>query len=136
MTDKELLLTAREARKNAYAPYSGFAVGAALLCEDGRVFTGCNVENSSYPAGCCAERAALYAAVTAGARTFTALAVAGWQEDAQPGECMPCGFCRQALCEFSKDLRVVAGTPENLRVYSLKALLPHRFGAHSPKEAI
>jgi cytidine deaminase len=128
MSDIDLLNLAREARKNAYAPYSDFAVGAALLCSDGQVFKGCNVENYSYPAGCCAERAALFSAISAGARSFTALAVTGWQRDAAPGACMPCGICRQALYEFSQDLKIITGTPEDLHLYSLSELLPHGFG--------
>jgi homotetrameric cytidine deaminase len=128
MTDKELLVLARDARKNAYAPYSDFAVGAALLSTDGRVFLGCNVENHSYPAGCCAERAALYAAITNGARTFSSIAVTGWQRDVAPRTCMPCGICRQALNEFSQDLRIITGTPEEIQVFKLDELLPYGFG--------
>jgi len=129
MTDRELLLAAREARKNAYAPYSDFAVGAALLCEHGRVYTGCNVENNSYPAGCCAERVALYSAVAAGVRNFEAIAVTGWQRDVEGRPCMPCGICLQALCEFSLNMRVITGTPDDILVFRLNELLTHGFGA-------
>jgi cytidine deaminase len=128
MTNKELLVLAQEARKNAYAPYSDFAVGAALLSTDGRVFLGCNVENHSYPAGCCAERAALFSAITAGARNFSVLAVTGWQRDGAPRSCMPCGICRQSLNEFSQDLKIITGTPENIEEYKLSDLLPFGFG--------
>jgi cytidine deaminase len=128
MTDQELLQTARDARKNAYAPYSDFAVGAALLSTDGKVYTGCNVENHSYPAGCCAERAALFTAISDGARSFTALAVTGWQRDVSPRTCMPCGICRQALYEFSQDLKIITGTLENIETFKLSELLPHGFG--------
>ncbi|MDR0326634.1 MAG: cytidine deaminase [Oscillospiraceae bacterium] len=128
MTDRELLLAAQEVRKNAYAPYSDFAVGAALLCEDGRVFTGCNVENHSYPAGCCAERVALFSAVAAGVRRFKAIAVTGWQRDVAGRPCMPCGICRQALSEFSYDLRVITGTPDDILTHNLQELLPFAFG--------
>jgi cytidine deaminase len=128
MTDKELLHLAREARKNAYAPYSDFAVGAALLSTDGQVFLGCNVENHSYPAGFCAERAALATAVTAGVRSFSALAVTGWQRDVAARACMPCGICRQALNEFSQDLKIITGTPEDIQIFNLGELLPYGFG--------
>jgi cytidine deaminase len=120
-------MLAREARHNAYAPYSDFAVGAALLCEDGRLFTGGNVENTCYPAGCCAERVALYSAIGGGARKFTALAVTGWQRDVEGGPCMPCGICRQALYEFSPNLRIITGKPGNLHIFTLDELLPHGF---------
>ena len=128
MTDRELLALARDARKNAYAPYSDFGVGAALLCKNGKVFTGANVENHSYPAGCCAERVALYSAIAAGEREFAAIAVTGWQRDAAPRVCMPCGCCRQALCEFSGDLKLITGTDTDVRVFALETLLPHGFG--------
>ena len=128
MTDKELLLAAQEARKNAYAPYSDFAVGAALLTGDGRVFTGCNVENHSYPAGCCAERVALFSAIAAGEREFKAIAVTGWQRDVEGRPCMPCGLCRQALYEFSRDLLVITGQLDDIHTYKLDDLLPFGFG--------
>ena len=127
MTESDLLKLAREAWKNAYAPYSDFAVGAALLCKNGKVFLGCNVENHSYSAGCCAERVALYGAISAGEREFTALAVTGWQRDSAPKVCMPCGICRQALSEFSHDLEIITGTPEDIKSYKLSELIPHRF---------
>jgi cytidine deaminase len=127
----ELLERARQARENAYAPYSGFAVGAALLGADGRVYAGCNVENASYSVTCCAERAALFAAVAQGARAFAAIAIAGGPAGQAADEpCPPCGVCRQALAEFCD--------PEALRVYlaapgggveetTLAALLPRAF---------
>jgi cytidine deaminase len=127
MTDKELIGLARDARKNSYAPYSDFAVGAALLCKSGKVFLGCNVENHSYPAGCCAERVALYGAIAAGERQYTAMAVTGWKRDEEPQICMPCGICRQALSEFGSDLMIITGKPEDIRAYTLRDLLPHSF---------
>ena len=118
---ESLIRAAAGARENAYAPYSGYMVGAALLCADGRVFTGVNLENASYPAGLCAERAALAAAVTAGARHFPALAVYA------EGEVTPCGICRQALAEFG-DLDVIcAGPGTKARVFRLSGLLPEAF---------
>jgi cytidine deaminase len=128
MDDTALLAEAEAARAAAYAPYSNFRVGAALLCEDGSVQHGCNVENASYPAGICAERNAVAAAVARGQRRFLAVAVAG-----PAGVALgPCGICRQVLSEFSPDgrLRVVtrdaAGTP---RATTIADLLPAAFGA-------
>ena len=129
MTDYELLTAAQSARQNAYAPYSGFSVGAALLTADGRVYLGSNVENSAFGAGSCAERSALFAAVSAGARDFAAIAVAGGPRvDENCTEvCTPCGVCRQALYEFAPELRVLLGDPANPTVYALSELLAHGF---------
>jgi cytidine deaminase len=114
------------ARANAYAPYSGFAVGAALLTEDGTIFLGCNVENASFPAGICAERGALVSAVTAGQRSFQAIAVA--VEGPRPST--PCGICRQVLAEFAPRLRVIMATTGGARAVSdLAALLPGAFSS-------
>lgn len=119
---QSLAAQALAAREHAYAPYSHFAVGAALLCEDGTVFTGCNIENQAYPAGICAERAALAAAVSHGKRRFLAIAVAG---GAHP--ITPCGICRQALAEFG-DLEVICSSTEGECLsFSLSELLPHGF---------
>lgn len=133
MTDTALADMALESRKNAYAPYSRFAVGAALLCADGRIFVGCNIENAAYNAGICAERAALSAAVSAGARAFSAIAVAGGaQGEACENWCPPCGICRQMLREFClpDTFRVlfVRENPPNISGYTLAELLPQSFG--------
>jgi cytidine deaminase len=120
-----LLERAREARSRAYAPYSGFSVGAALLASDGRVFLGVNVENASYGLTTCAERSALVCAVASGAREFIAIAVAG-PDDAVP--CTPCGSCRQILHEMAPDLLVVTAGADGPTLTPLSALLPAAFG--------
>ena len=127
MTDADLLTEAEAARAAAYAPYSNFQVGAALLAEDGTVQRGVNVENAAYPAGICAERTAIAAAVASGRRRFTAIAVAGPEGVA----ITPCGICRQVLSEFSPDgqLRVIArDTAGAIRATTIAALLPGAFG--------
>lgn len=126
ISDETLLELAREAMTRSYSPYSHFAVGAALLAADGRIFLGCNIENSSYGATICAERTAAVKAVSEGAREFSAIAIAtrnlaGW----------PCGICRQFLSEFAPDLRVLVtwDDPDGIHVEesTLQTLLPHQF---------
>jgi len=121
----ELMQAAIESRQQAYAKYSQYPVGAALLCADGQIAVGCNIENASYGLTICAERVAVFNAVAQGRRDFTALAVA--TEDGGP----PCGACRQVLAEFCRDLPVIlvsTKNPRQLAETSLSALLPHRFG--------
>lgn len=125
MNDNELIARAAEFRRHAYAPYSSFAVGAALLARSGRVYGGVNVENASYPVGICAERAAIAAAVTAGEREFEALAVIA----DSPAPCAPCGMCRQMLMEFPITRIILANTEGAVRVLTPAELLPHAFGA-------
>ena len=129
MTDQELIQKAVEMQKFSYIPYSHFPVGAALLCGDGRVFTGCNVENAAYGSTICAERTALVKAVSEGHRDdFVRLAVAGRGED----YCWPCGACRQMLYEFAPGLTVLVARGDGDFVsMSLHELLPHGFGPSS-----
>ena len=122
MDDKDLVQAALEAREHAYAPYSHFRVGAALLTRSGRVFTGANVENASYGLSVCAERVAAFNAVAAGEREFEAIAVV------TDNGVMPCGACRQVLAEFGPDMRIIVADAEgNSRTYRLPDLLPGRF---------
>jgi len=118
-----LIAAATAARRAAYAPYSHFAVGAALLGADGQIYTGCNVENALYGLGVCAERTAVVRAVTERIRSFTAVAVVTENGVA------PCGACRQVLAEFNPQMTViVADTAGQRTIYRLDALLPHAFG--------
>lgn len=124
--EQELLAAASKARELAYAPYSNFRVGAALLSADGQVFLGANIENAAYGSTLCAERVALPAAVVAGVRNFVMLAVVGDGD----GPCTPCGACRQVLFEFAPDLVVVAGGADGAsqRFDLGRDLLPAGFG--------
>ncbi len=126
--DRALLAAAGAAQAAAYAPYSGFAVGAAILAADGRVFTGCNIENASYGLTCCAERTAVFSAVTAGVRRFRALAVVAGPEGSHPST--PCGACRQVLAEFGPPFRVLLAAPgggSTVLLTSVDELLPYAF---------
>ena len=129
MTDRELLQCAIEAREMAYAPYSGFRVGAALVGKSGKVYKGCNVENAAYSPTNCAERTAIFKAVSEGEREFIAIAIVGGMGETIADFCAPCGVCRQVLAEFcDPDFRVVLGTPENLQTFAFKDILPYGFG--------
>ena len=124
MTDKQLIDLAVEASKNAYVPYSHFAVGAALECADGTVFTGCNVENAALGSTICAERTAACKAISEGHRDFVRIAVYGDGE----GYCYPCGACRQFLAEFAPEMEVLCAKAGDRYVsYKLSELLPHIF---------
>lgn len=125
MTRQELIDKAVEMKKRAYCPYSGFSVGAALECADGRIFTGCNVENASYSLTICAERTAAAKAVSEGSMDFRRIAIAGDSED----YCTPCGACRQFLSEFAPEMEVICINKEgNAKSFQLSELLPHAFG--------
>lgn len=124
---QKLMDCAIKARENAYSPYSHFAVGAALLCEDGTLYEGCNIENASYGLTNCAERTAIFKAVSEGHIKFKALAVVADTE----GPCAPCGACRQVISEFEIPQIILANLKGNYRVVSLDELLPFRFGAES-----
>ena len=128
---KDLVRRAFEARKKAYAPYSHFQVGAALLCGDGRVYEGCNIENAAFGVSQCAERTALFTAVYEGERSFTAIAVVGGRQDADTFEmCPPCGVCRQALTEFCDPASfevILARSESDYHVYKLGEVFPLSF---------
>jgi cytidine deaminase len=129
MTDKELIELACQARELAYAPYSNHKVGAALVGKSGKIYTGCNVENAAYSPTNCAERTAIFKAVSEGEREFTAIAIVGGVGDQLSELCAPCGVCRQVLSEFcAGDLRIVMGTPNKITVSTLKEILPYSFG--------
>lgn len=132
MDDKALMRTAIQAREYSYSPYSKFRVGAALLCADGSVYTGCNMENAAFTPGICAERTAIYKAVSEGKREFQAIAIVGGALGREAlSVTAPCGVCRQVMREFCdpESFRIILGTgEEDLHIYLLKELLPLSFG--------
>lgn len=129
ISDRELCLLAVSARENSYCPYSRFAVGAALLCQSGKVYTGSNIENASFTPTVCAERVAFFKAVSEGEREFLKIAVAG----ARDGETVsthtaPCGVCRQVMAEFCTDeFEILMPYGEKIKTVTLKEILPERF---------
>lgn len=128
MEYKELMEKAEKARRFSYAPYSHFNVGAALLAKNGKVFTGCNIENATFTPTVCAERTAFFKAISEGVDKFEALAIAGGKEGEAPSFCAPCGVCRQVMAEFcDENFRLVLGTSENFGVYGLDDILPFAF---------
>ena len=123
----KLVQVARDARKHAYAPYSHYPVGAAVVGKSGRIYAGCNVENAAYPSGLCAERVAIFKAVSEGEREFVALAVV------TPNGASPCGACRQVISEFAGDaLPIVLAEPRGRKrkKFTMREILPERFGSH------
>lgn len=131
---EQLLALAEEARETAYVPYSGFKVGAVVVAKDGRVFKGCNIENASYSPTNCAERTAIFKAVSEGVREFDAIAVVA----DTPGPCHPCGVCRQVIAEFfTPDARVYLGNlAGDVKETSIDQLLPGAFSAQDMKGTI
>ena len=128
---KELVLAALKARETAYAPYSGYAVGAALLTKTGKVYTGCNIENASFGATNCAERTAFFKAVSEGEKAFTAIAIAGAKAGEEVSDyAYPCGLCRQVMQEFcDADFLILIGTVNGeYKEHTLAELLPYGFG--------
>ena len=137
MDDKQLVELAFEARVRAYTPYSNWTVGAALLCADGTVYQGCNIENAAFGPSNCAERTAFFRAVYDGKRDFEAIAVVGGPSGREAREfCAPCGVCRQVMQEFCDpdSFRIVMGRSDGrMRTYLLGELLPEGFGPNSMK---
>ena len=131
MTAEALIKSAQEAMMHAYSPYSGYKVGAALLCKDGTVYQGCNVENASYGGTNCAERTAFFKAVFDGHREFTAIAICGGKDGEITGIFPPCGICRQVMAEFcGKDFLIyMIGANDTYEVKTLEELLPFGFKA-------
>lgn len=131
MTPEQLIALAKEAMTHAYVPYSGYTVGAALLCADGSVYCGCNIENASYTPTVCAERTAFFKAVFDGKRDFTAIAVCGGKNGVITGTFPPCGVCRQVMREFCRDdFRIyMADVDDRYEMHTLSEILPFSFSA-------
>ena len=130
MDKKQLVSEALAAREFAYTPYSGFAVGAALLTKDGKIYRGCNIESATYTPTNCAERTAFFKAVSEGERSFEAIAIVGGSAGKPPVDfCFPCGVCRQVMAEFCKeDFKIIIGkSEEEYEEYTLDDILPHMF---------
>ena len=126
-----LIKEAFEAREKSYAPYSGFRVGAALLTDEGKVYRGCNIENAAYGPSICAERTAIFKAVSDGERHFKAIAVTGGYDGKEMGFAVPCGVCRQVMAEFCDPehfMIYLVKSLDDMKSYSLKELLPESFG--------
>ena len=128
MTPDKLCELAKEAMTHAYAPYSGYKVGAALLCKDGTVYQGCNIENSAYSPTNCAERTAFFKAIYDGKREFAAIAICGGKDGVISGLFPPCGVCRQVMREFcAVDFKIYMITPDGYETRTLAQLLPDSF---------
>ena len=128
MSPTKLCALAKEAMTHAYAPYSGYKVGAALLCADGTVYQGCNIENASYSPTNCAERTAFFKAIYDGQRDFKAIAVCGGKDGVITGLFPPCGVCRQVMREFcEQDFKIYMITPDGYEERTLAELLPESF---------
>lgn len=129
MNKKDLFILAKEAMKNSYAPYSNYNVGAVLLTKSGKTYKGCNIENASYSVTNCAERTALFSAISNGEKDFEAICIVGGKNGAITDYAMPCGVCRQALAEFcDADFKVYVGKSEDdIKEFTLGELLPYSF---------
>ena len=128
MTNAELIQEAKKAREHSYSPYSGYKVGAALLCADGMVYQGCNVENAAYSPTICAERTAIFKAVYDGHRDFAAIAVCGGKDGVIIGQFPPCGVCRQVMREFcDDDFKIYMVSPSGYEEATMAQLLPFSF---------
>ena len=136
MKTEELIAMAVEAMGHAYVPYSGYKVGAALLCADGSVYCGCNIENAAYSPTICGERTAFFKAVYDGHRDFTAIAVCGGKDGVLSGIFPPCGVCRQVMAEFCdcENFEIICNTEHGLHSFRLKELLPGSFGPANLKQ--
>ena len=135
MTKEQLATMAKEAMEQAYSPYSGYKVGAALLCKDGSVYTGCNVENASFSATNCAERTAFFKAVSEGKREFSAIAICGGKGGNIEGLFPPCGVCRQVMREFCEDdFEIYLVMKDGIETYTLEELLPLSFAPKTIKK--
>ena len=135
MTKEQLASLAKDAMKKAYSPYSDYKVGAALLCKDGSVYTGCNVENASFSATNCAERTAFFKAVSEGKREFSAIAICGGKDGVIDGLFPPCGVCRQVMREFCEDdFEIYLITRDSIETYTLGELLPVSFAPKTIKQ--
>lgn len=129
MDKKDLFMLAKDAMKNSYAPYSKYNVGAALLCKNGSIYKGCNIENASYSVTNCAERTALFSAIASGEKEFVAICVVGGKNGEITDYAMPCGVCRQALADFcDADFKIYVGISEDkIKEFTLGELLPYSF---------
>lgn len=125
---KSLINKAFEAMQGAYSPYSEFKVGAALLCKNGNIYTGCNIENSSFSATNCGERTAFFKAVSEGEKDFEAIVIVGGKKGEITDFCMPCGICRQVMAEFcSPNFEIITTNGKEIKVKKLRELLPESF---------
>lgn len=126
--NNELVKRAFSVAGKAYAPYSNFTVGASLLCKNGKIFDGCNIENASFGATICAERSAFASAISNGEREFEAIAIVGKKQEGKANFCTPCGICRQVMTEFcDEDFKIYLSDGSKIKEYTLKELLPQSF---------
>lgn len=134
-SEQKLVDLALEAMKNSYCTYSGYAVGAALLCKSGNVYLGCNIENASYTPTVCAERVAFFKAVSDGEKEFSAIAIVGGKNGDATDYAAPCGVCRQVMLEFCEpeSFKVIFGKKDGFEVHTLSELVPYSFGKESLK---